>query len=105
MTGRELLNIAKLERKKRKERKRERKKERKREREREREREGGREEEREKEKERERRKEQKKEGKKEELPLWPNGISGVSEHWDIGSIPGPAPWVRDLLMPQPQLRS
>ena len=37
--------------------------------------------------------------------MWHNRISGVLEHWETGSIPGPAKWVEDPVLPQMQLNS
>ena len=40
-----------------------------------------------------------------EFPLWCNGSVTSWEHWDAGSIPGLAQWVKGLVQPQLQLKS
>ena len=43
-----------------------------------------------------------------EFLLWRdgiNGISGILERWDVGSIPSLAHWVKDQVLPQLWLRS
>ena len=34
------------------------------------------------------------------LLLWLNGIGGILECWEMGLIPGPAQWIKDLVLPQ-----
>ena len=37
--------------------------------------------------------------------LWRSGSAVSWEHWNVGWIPGLAQWVKDLVLPQLQLRS
>ena len=41
----------------------------------------------------------------QEFLLWCNRIAASLEHWDTGSIPIQAQWVKDSALPQLQFRS